>query len=226
MNSKSLITPSADRRPGGALTRSEEYQTNELNLIEIVKESGLDLSEIHPLIYDMFADKNFVASIPEKIKHDPRTLGNWLKNSTLFTKIRHSADIIGPVITIPETQYTDGKKRKEESGPELLLNKIKRLGVDPANVLYFRRTQPTENTSNPEHYWTSDYWETVSGLQQEIKGEKRENSVILCSTLEDIGSDSNLILDINDDEGLALRRVNPSVYDQKRILFKIEQRNA
>jgi hypothetical protein len=210
------------KRPGGDLIRSEKYKTQELNLVQIIKESGLELSEINPLIYDMFTDKNFVSSIPEEIKNNSHQLAMWLRNSNEFNKIRHSDEILGEGINIPETKHADGRIRREESARELVIEEIRKLDIDPNNVLYFRRTQPSETISNPEHYWTSDYWETFSGLNNEISGAHRDSSVILCSSLEDISSDSRLIPDINDDNGLPIRRENQSPYDQKRALFIIK----
>ncbi len=209
------------RLPGGELRSSEIYKTKELNIIDIVQRSGLELNEVNPMILEMFTDKDFVFSLPEAIKSDPDKLAAWLKHSNAFNSIRHNNEIFGENIIIPETKHADGRIRREESGQEILVDQIEKLEIDPESVLFFRRTQPTSEVSNPEHYWTSDYWETVSGLQQEISGENREKSVILCSSLADISSDSKLIADINDDNGLPVRRVADLAYDQKRCLFVI-----
>ena len=54
------------------------------------------------------------------------------------------------------------------------------------------------------------------------RAESGQELVILCSTLEDISSDSKLIHDINDDSGLSVRRETQSTYDQKRALFVVK----
>ena len=209
------------RRPGGEMIRSESNKTYELNLDELIKLSGLESNQIDPLICDMFTNREFVKSIHEEIKNDPVRIGKLLRNCTLFKNeiVNSQNDIFGELINIPEIIYSNGYVRRAESGQELVMEKIKNLGIDTSNVLFFRRTQLAEN---PEHYWTSDYWETYSGLRNEISGEQRKSSVILCSTLEDISSDSKLIHDINDDSGLSVRRETQSTYDQKRALFVVK----
>ena len=210
-------------RPGGTLIRSEENKTKELPLQKIVELSGLSSDQINPLIYDQFTEPSFVAAIPESIKNDPAVLANWLKNSSLFADLvgRDSRKILGDVIKLPESQHADGRERRAEEGPEVLVNKIKEEGVDLNGVLFFRRTLLANETSKPESYWTSDYWETVRGLSVEIAGEQREKTKILCSTLQDLSSDSRLVTDINDDNGLSVRRESLEAYDQKRVLFVI-----
>lgn len=214
--------PEESRRPGGTLVREASEKTFELNLETILRLSKLTVDQINPITFDTYTNKRFVASIPDSIKSDPELLGEFLKNSIVFSNHIHTKEFLGDYISVPESLHGDGRARRAESGAEILIEKIKALGIDPYRVLYFRRTQPTEKTANPELYWTSSYFETLTGLTAEISGEKRKTSVILCSTLGDISSDSRLIADINDDTGLPVRRESMAPYDQKRVLFTIQ----
>ncbi|MDD5054821.1 MAG: hypothetical protein PHZ00_00965 [Candidatus Peribacteraceae bacterium] len=59
---------------------------------------------------------------------------------------------------------------------------------DPRYVVVFRRTQPAASPA-PEQHWTTDYITARRGLRQEISGEQRATSIILCDTLGHVLSD-------------------------------------
>lgn len=177
---------------------------------------------IDPYVCEMFTDDTLVSSLSEYIKSHPGAMSEFIKNCSLFRRAQSNPLLYGDMIHIPETPHGDGRTRPEQLGPEILVSQLKELGIDANRVLFFRRTQPTAATSNPELYWTSDYFETRKGLQAEIPDEQRATSVVLCSTLQEIASDSRLIRDVNDDIGISIRRERIEPYDQKRALAVIK----
>ncbi len=176
-------------------------------------------NNINPWIYDMFTEPQFVNHLPERLRN-PAILALYLENCSQFADHIHDPEIFGELVELPETQHATGRTRRAEQGNRILLDQLRMKGINPAYVLYFRASQPSEKPK-PEYYWTSDFWETRRGLTQEIPMEQRKTAVTLVSTLEDIAGDGGVMNDINDDQGLAVRRVNLGDYDQKRTLFSI-----
>lgn len=117
----------------------------------------------------------------------------------------------------PANLHQDGRERRHEEGAALSLKKLHSLGVDPSKVLYYRVTQPSDKPK-PEYYWTSDSVEVRRGLDYEL-GKQTETAIVLVSTLEDIAQNGGLILDINDDQGVAVRQVGLGAFDQRKVLF-------
>lgn len=89
---------------------------------------------------------------------------------------------------------------------------------DPKYVLMFRRTLPASEPK-PEHHWTSNYTAVRTGLKEEIVGAHRLHTVILCTTLEDVLSDSGISKKPNYAETDGEIKVDTPSYDQKRALF-------
>ncbi len=177
---------------------------------------------IHPMIYETLSDPDFLAALPPSMK-EPQTLAKYLEHSSRFANMVDKEKILGAEVHLPPTFHENGSPRRGESGRELNLKILSEdLHIDPAYVLYFRRTQPTEKPK-PEYYWTSDYGEVLRGLTQEIQGKKRSFSIVLCSTLADIAQDGGVMTDINDDNGVAVRRINIGQYDQMRAKFILGQ---
>jgi hypothetical protein len=206
------------------LVDEPDRKSNELPLPQIVQASGLTPEQVNPLIYEVFTDKHFVDALPSTIKNNVELLGAYLRNTSLFASIpQNHTTIRGDVIAHEPIMMQSGRERSKEEGEELLVDAVREMGIDPAYVFYYRRTQPSEvGTSKPEYYWTSDYWEVVKGLTQEISGEERNNSKILCTSLAELSSDSILSIDPNDDNGFSVRRASTDHYDQSRVLFVID----
>lgn len=90
--------------------------------------------------------------------------------------------------------------------------------IDPAYVLYFRRTLPS-HTPKPEEHWTDEYIQVRNGLRREIPdGAHRYHTIIVCDTLEHIktnGEKSGDTMAYTDNEIV----VNFPEYNQKSALF-------
>ncbi len=208
------------KMPGGPLRKEvRDFSLNPKEIIAACKHP----EKIHPMALEIFTDTDFVKCLPDNLK-SPEALALYLENCSAFFNLKYdgNAGIFGEEISLPESSHHDGRVRRAEEGRQILLDKVRETGVDPKYVLYFRVTQPIDEPK-PEYYWTNDFYETTRGLRQEISEEKRKTSIILCSTLEDIERDGGLIEDINDDQGIAVRRINTGSYDQKRCLFTIKK---
>ncbi|MES2437408.1 MAG: hypothetical protein V4519_05360 [Patescibacteria group bacterium] len=205
------------------LVDEPERKSNELPMADIIYHSGLTPEQVNPLIYEVFTDRNFIEAIPNDIKGNTQLLGLYFRNTCLFADLRkNKISIFGEEIVHESLPMANGVLRPKEGGKEIHLEALREAGIDPESVFYYRRTQPSElGTAKPEYYWTSDYWEVIRGLTKEISGQERQTSKILCTSLAELGSDSKLTLDINDDEGIPVRRVSIDPYDQSRVLFAI-----
>lgn len=130
--------------------------------------------------------------------------------------------LLGEEIHIPETQHFNGRVRRAEEGYKLNIDYLSTIGIDPTKVLFFRVTQPMGEQPKPEYYWTSDFFETVDGLTQEIPFSQRNTSVILVADLKTINDNGGLIQDINDDSGMAVRQIGTGPFDQTRAIAKFQ----
>ncbi len=176
--------------------------------------------EVHPMVYEMLSDPQFLKTLPASVKH-PEVLALYLEHTSRFAEA-DKKKFLKEEVTLAKTQHADGRTRREEKGQRVDIEELRKMGIDPAYVLYFRRTQPSD-TPNPEYYWTNDLDEVMRGLTQEIKKDKRATSVILCSTLDDIARNGGVMTDVNDDNGIAVRTLYTGGYDQQRALAVIHQ---
>lgn len=184
----------------------------------VKKENGL----LHPLIVEMFEDPKFFSGLPMELQQDIPLLAEYIENTSRFHQIlgkekREESGLFAERITIPETKNEAGKTRASEQGRKVNLDYLSSIGIDPARVLVFRVTQPSE-TPKPEYYWTTDFFETQRGLTREIGPEKRKSAITLISNLKTIAGKSGLIQDINDDNGLAVRQIDTNSFDQKQCI--------
>lgn len=194
---------------------SEIHQNNAL-------EAALSFcsTDVHPMVYEMLDDPKLLSALPEQIKR-PEVLALYLEHTSRFAEA-DKRKFLKEEVTLPRSQHADGRTRREETGQRVDTEELRKMGIDPAYVLYFRVTQPSD-TPNPEYYRTSDLTEVRQGLTQEITEKARSKSVILCSTLEDIASDAGVMTDVNDDNGIAVRTLYTGDYDQQRALAVIRQ---
>lgn len=194
---------------------SEIHQNNAL-------EAALSLckTDVHPMVYEMLDDPKLLNALPAHIKQ-PEVLALYLEHTSRFAEA-DKRKFLKEEVTLPQTQHADGRTRREERGQRVDTEELRNMGIDPAYVMYFRVTQPSD-TPKPEYYWTSDLTEVKQGLTQEITEDARSKSVILCSTLDDIASDAGVMTDVNDDSGIAVRTLYTGDYDQQRALAVIKQ---
>jgi len=178
-----------------------------------------------------FMDPDLFKALPESITGSEKEMTAFVKNTAMFEEMiykerkkRWSGDLtglFGEEVNIPETKHADGRTRRAESGYKINVGYLPSVGIDASKVLFFRITQPSDEPK-PEYYWTSDYFETVRGLDAEVSGEQRENAVILVADLATINENEGLIQDINDDEGISIRQIGTGPFDQKKAIAKFK----
>lgn len=186
--------------------------------------------ELNPLVVNYFLDADLFEALPAEIRNDKAQLEAYISSTSRFKEIvgteraaraRGQKDgLLGEEVKIEESTHADGRVRRAESGYRLHIDSLKAKGIDPAKVLFFRLTQPGDSPK-PEYYWTSDYFETTTGLNAEVGIEQRGSAVVLVSDLATINGNGGLIQDINDDSGIAVRQINPGPFDQKTALATI-----
>lgn len=176
------------------------------------------------LITEMFNDRRVGELLISTSNEEQRF--DYLKNSTLFDYLQSKDKqsivsgepcLYGEETTVLETIKADGTVRRAESGRKIDLDYARKNGIDVSKVLVFRATQPSD-VPKPESYWTTDYFETVKGLGAEMGQKNRESAIILVSTLDKISDGGGLIMDINDDLALPVRRVSNELFDQKKAI--------
>ncbi len=185
---------------------------------------------LHPFVLEFFEDTKLLHALPKTITSDERNLRDLILNMSKFYNILHLerkksgqgdvSGLFGEEVHIPETSHASGKIRRAESGARINVNFLRNQGTNPARVLFFRLTQPSDQPK-PEYYWTSDYFETQHGLTQEIPSEQRKTAIVLVASLDVINNNGGLIQDINDDGGLAVRQIGSHNFDQNLALAKI-----
>ena len=175
-----------------------------------------------PRLIDGLATLEQESGVPvtEYLRHSHR-YNRWHSNQEMFTppiEITLS-ETLGAVAlgTHPLNVHVDGSPRRHEEGHLLSLNGVRKAGIDPSKVLFYRVTQPADG-AKPEYYWTSDALEVRTGLRSEL-GHNADTAVVLVSTLEEIAKNGGLIDDINDDQGHAVRQASFDSFDQQRSLF-------
>jgi hypothetical protein len=195
--------------------------------LSLLREKGVDFN---PFIAEQFSDSKFQRALPGTIRNNPELLALYLENSSKFSDLiskerdkRWKNDLtglLGEEATLSQSKHGCGRTRRAEQGYRLNLDYLKKIGIDPSKVLFYRITQPSESPK-PEYYWTSDYFETRNGLQVEIGLEQRAAAIIIVADLNTINENEGLIQDINDDQGMAVRQIGISPFDQNRALAKI-----
>ncbi|MGZ6004579.1 MAG: hypothetical protein ACXWLH_00345 [Candidatus Saccharimonadales bacterium] len=150
----------------------------------------------------------------------------YIRHSNRFRNLKHTPaffdgltkkDDIAEIPQSNDNLYKDGLPRRHEEGHRINLEYLRSVGIDPNYVLFFRVTQPATEGPKPEYYWTSDFDEVANSLFAE--GSANGEPWILASTLEDISHNGGLILDVNDDEGIAVRQIGLASFDQSKALF-------
>ncbi len=187
-------------------------------------------TDARPFILRCFKEPAFYHALPEKIRNDDQALRALMMNMGRFSSTIHverakrfggdMSGLLGEKVCIAETQHADGRARRAEEGYRINVEYLRSQGIDPSKVLFFRITQPSSDPK-PEWYWTSDYFETVKGLRQEIPQDQRNTAVILVADLETIHQNEGLMTDVNDDSGLAVRQIGNASFDQKLALAHI-----
>ncbi len=201
-------------------------------LARSIQEQG---EQVDPSVLDYFKDRDFFTSLPEAIQNNAETLQGYIINMSKFLNVitperrkRWNGDnsgMLGDEVHIPETTHSDGRTRRAQSGQRINVEYLRSQGIDPSQVLFFRRTQPSTKPK-PEYYWTSDYFETQRGLTREISGAQRDTSIILVASLDAINGKEGLIQDMNDDQGLAVRQIDTGNFDQNLAIAKISKNST
>jgi hypothetical protein len=145
----------------------------------------------------------------------------FVRHSHRWSELDTSLVLNGQAI-IPSSHLNlrqSGVERREERGAIIDLDLVRAQGVDPSRVLYYRATQPATTTPKPEYFWTSDSLEVRTGLRREL-GSQENQAIVLVSTLEMIAQNGGLMLDINDDTGVAVRQIGLEPFSQNNTLFK------
>ncbi|NCU41358.1 MAG: hypothetical protein EOM19_01370 [Candidatus Moranbacteria bacterium] len=195
-------------------------------IITRITQSNLD--DLHPGILEYFEDEDLAKEFFQKFRDD--AMEEYIIHSCKFANFIPQARNIntgffGKEEIIPETKHDDGRIRPKEKGRTLDLDVLKKNGIDPQNVLFFRVTQPVkEDEIKPEYYWTSNYFEAKNGLQQEIPLDLRATSIILVADLEAISKNGGLIEDMNDCGGLSVRQGSSESFDQNRALVQLRKK--
>lgn len=208
-----------------------ELIINEDDLVPSRPKLELDLEKSIGALYgftlDYFQDRDLFLALPTRIRHSKKELSLIIENSGKFDNIIHierdkrhkgiNPCLFGEKVYIPETMMQNNRKRRAQEGYRINVEYIVSQGIDPTKVMFFRVTMPL-GVPKPEYFWTSDYFETVSGLTAEIPYEDRQKSIILVADLLTINQNGGLIQDINDDNGLAVRQIGTNPFDQRKAL--------
>jgi hypothetical protein len=181
-----------------------------------------------PGVYSMFCEPKLYENLPEEVRSNDELLAEYVRNTGKFVDLiydeifdrSNKPKILGQNTHIPETQHADGSMRRAENGHLIDLEAVKKNGIDPEKVLFFRVTQPSDKPK-PEYYWTTDFYETQRGLSQEISPEKRRTAITLVANLKTIAGDQGVIKDLNDDQGVAVRQISTEPFDTSKCLSVI-----
>ncbi len=208
---------------GDDISKSNEFVSP---LFERLKQEGVEPGF---LTREIFQDSRFNDQFLKRLS--PEEQYQYLKNTSLFeAKLKKDSwlssagepnTMFGAETIAPEMIKANGAIIPPESGKAIDINNLREAGIDPSKVLVFRATQPSDQPK-PEYYWTTDYFETKKGLNAEMGENNRNTAIIIVSNLEQV-CQGGAIKDKNDDNGLSVRRIELSSYDQKTALGKIIQ---
>jgi hypothetical protein len=173
------------------------------------------------MTYELFTTPKFFNSLPSITRQNPNIMLKLLEHNSRFQDLlRNRESFLGEEVNIGLNYHQDGRERVFESGRRINIDAIKEQGIDPRFILVYRVTQPSY-VSKPEYYWTTDFFEVIHGLRREISLEHRKKSVILFSTLDQINKNGGLIMDVNDDNGLAVRQISNKPFNQNLCLSRV-----
>lgn len=176
---------------------------------------------VHPFVYEYFTDPKFFNSLPSLIRQNPIAMLRLLNANSKFYEVVNDPRLYNKEVKISANTHQDGRQRMFEQGPKVNLDYLVSKGINPAHVLVFRVTQPSA-VAKPEYYWTTDFYEIQKGLRREISEEKRRSAVLLISNLETIARNGGLIRDINDDNGLSVRQINNTPFNQNLCISRVK----
>lgn len=197
---------------------SEKHERADAVLGAVREELGRRGVKLDAYVADMVANKDLWEGLSERLR-DPATLANYAEHTSRFFDNGHSRKFYGASMKISGS-HADGREREDDEGERLDLDVVRQAGIDPSCVLVFRLTQPSE-TPKPEAYWTTDYFETQRGLNVEVPAKQRRTATILVSDLATIAGADGLIRDINDDNGVAVRRISNEPFDQRNAIGRV-----
>ncbi len=189
-------------------------------------------ARVNPFTTEYFHDPDLFHALPSEIRNHDALLSEYIEHTGNFNNLISSerskrfqgdtSGLFGEEVTVAKTKTSNGRLREEETGYKINVDYLKTIGIDPARVLFFRATQPMSDQPKPERYWTSDFNETVKGLNREIPPTLRKTAVILVSDLQTVADNGGLLQDINDDSGLAVRQISPAPFNQHRAITQFK----
>ena len=200
-------------------------------LLSAMKDSLADQGQrINETLFHQLDDVRFIEGLEAYCAASGERVEDYFYHSNRFATLDRFAGLFDrnqPVV-IPESddnRYHTGSLRREEEGHKMDFDHLAAAGIDPKYVLYFRVTQPTDGTPKPEYYWTSDLHETKAGLDYEL-GMRAHTAIILVSTLAEIAQPDGVMDDINDDQGIAVRQISLTPFDQSRAMFTMRRHDV
>ena len=149
------------------------------------------LDEEYRYYVKYITELEFMESLPQWFKNESVAalfLANTAKFNIEISKFHN--DFLGEN---EDVKWNGGHGSQE--GETILIDKIKQSGLDPKQILVFRRAPLSEDY---QRFWTSDYIKVRDYLQREIPSQIRNQSQILVSTLSEIMGEEGLIQDHTD----------------------------
>lgn len=201
------------------------HSESQVAVQSLIAQTNLKLEAVSPFVASILTDPDVSQIIVESIP--PGEQQEYVDNTLAFHAIQaaerkqtEATGLFGPEKTIPPSLKADGSPRPSESGNIVELGFLRENGVNPERVLVFRATQPSD-VPKPEAYWTTDYFEAKKGLSAEMGEDKRKAAIILVATLGAIAQNGGLIKDKNDDNGLAVRRIDTDNFGKDNCIGQI-----
>jgi len=197
------------------------YRTEKVAIASMAQALEAEGDPVNSFYLERFTDRRFLEGLTVAAERTDTDVLNYVRHSNRYSMIdRFTVHDREHSVTIPmsaDNLHASGKQRREETHDGFDMESVLAQGIDPNYVLYFRATRPSMSPK-PEYYWTSDLWEVNYSLGGE--GSNRAgDSIILVSTLAQIAENGGLMIDVNDDNGIAVRQVGLAPYDQKDALF-------
>ncbi len=209
-----------------APNHGDEYRTENVTIAAMAQELQSSGERINAFYLERLKDRRFLEGLTVAAEWHGTKVIEYMKHSSRYSIIDRWGGEHGGVhdikneVTVPQSPdnlHANGNLRRVEKHDRFNMDYVISKGIDPNYVLYFRATRPSV-TPKPEYYWTSDFREVNYGLQQE--GSNRQaDSIVLVSTLSQIAENGGLMIDVNDDEGIAVRQIGLASYHQADALF-------